>query len=219
MKAVKALLSVAAGLVAGGLALAGPASAQLDAAQIDDPPEFATYSATGCEVSVAWQNDQDLAVWLVVDAGGEVDVTEVPASESATSTVVDMTEVDGLAWRIFGGPERDYDDPQWSIERADLIAYIEANGDDWVMSGVDGTEEWVTWHTVETPEECQPSPEPTPSASATATPTEPPADEDGAGGELPETSGLTGPVTLTGAAALLLAGGGVMLWLGRRRRA
>lgn len=228
MKAVKALLSVAAGLIAGGLALAGPASAQLDAqldapmlaAQIDDdPPEGATYSLTGCEASIGWQSSVDWTTWIVIDADGTLEVVEIPAGDTATSSVYNLTELEqDLRVRLFGGPERDSDSPLWDTEGypdwADTVAELEAaEGRPWQASD---DAPFVTWHVLATPEECQPEPEPTP--SATATPTEPPADEDGAGGELPETSGLTIAAGAGILGASLVGAGGLAVLLARRRR-
>lgn len=217
--------------IVGALALAGTAQAQ------EPNVPYEVYETDGCQLTIhltspaQWRDgdDRGWSVWLVVDTGETVDVVEVAPGEDGSAGPYDLESAD-VQYRIFGGPERDDDSPAWGADEATIRAHVDEHGDDWVLGGVDGTPEWVTWHTAEV-EGCEAKPDPTPTADPTADPTAEPTDDPeptagptetaepgtGGGGELPVTGGLSTPVALGGAGLAAITVGGVALLLARKR--
>lgn len=208
-----------AGLIVGGLALAGPAAAQLDAqidvvpmAQITEPSEDAPLAITidgDCtEVAVTFTNTSGHPFF------GDIRVdSEAGEPDEWSDDVIGEGPLEG---EKFGDRYRNVDLPAGETV-TETLEFEDGSGEHLVEAQVRrGPEQhWlVGWvgHTVDCGE-----PEPTPSASATATPTEPPAD-DGEGGELPETSGVTLLPILVGGGLLAAGTGAGLRWFGRRRR-
>src|SRR5690554_464944 len=121
-----------------GLAMAGTAHA---GEEMPTRP-YAVHEVDGCEVTVhatspAEWRDGSARTWpvmLVVDAGDQVDVLTVEPGESATAGPYGLSATT-VAYRVFGGPERDDDSPAWDADRDTIAAHIAAHGDDWVTGG------------------------------------------------------------------------------------
>lgn len=164
------MVGVAVGALA-GLLLAAPAAAH-----------HATPTATVAEgdcgevtITTAWPDDvADHRVGtaaLVVLVGDEVHTAPIGEPITVGPFEADTT----VSWRIWGGGERDYDDPPLTDLEA-LLAHLDQGG-----SELDPDAPGVAWHSLEVPgcpadeeEDLEPTPEPTP--------TTPPADDDDAAG-------------------------------------
>lgn len=122
-----------------------------------NPGETDIDTDTGDECTYSFTNDLD--VTLVVSANG--DTRKLTPGES---TEVGPFETDTIvAYRWFGGPERDHDLPLWANHpdasdgtNADFIAEVNAyeaeHGDgswSWATAGPEGTAPFVTWEYVE----------------------------------------------------------------------
>ncbi|MEX0868310.1 MAG: hypothetical protein WD011_01425 [Nitriliruptoraceae bacterium] len=90
---------------------------------------------------------------LVVDDGTTVEVSDpIPTDGSAVGVSVGpYTEETLVLWRIFGGSERDYDQPAWNTYGepgfTDAINdyATSVGGFDWVLSGFDDDNPFTTW--------------------------------------------------------------------------
>lgn len=199
---------------AAALALAGPASADHNSADANLVVDGCTLTATS-----VWELAEHTVAntVLVVRVGDQV-------TTAAVGEPLDLELAPGTTavdWRVWGGGERNYDNPPLD-DLAALLAYLEDNPGGELDADAPG----VAWHTlavadcaapVETTPPASPSPTPEPSASPTVGTQPSPAETEdaGAGGELPTTGA---PVLLLGGvgAGLLVAGGGAVL-LARRR--
>ena len=194
--------AVALGAVA-ALALAAPAAAH-----------HATPTATVAEgecgevtITTTWGADEhqvDTAA-LVVLVDGEVTTAAIGETVTVGPFEADTT----VQWRLWGGGERDYDDPPLTDLEA-LLAHLDQGGSE--LTDAPG----VAWHSLEVTG-CAPAT----TAPATTAPATTPAGESpapGAGGEqeLPTTGVPTWGLAAAGG-VLLAAGGGVAL-VARRRR-
>ena len=166
-------------------------------------------------IATAWPDDVadhrvDTAA-LVVLVDGEVTTAAIGETVTVGPFEADTT----VQWRLWGGGERDYDDPPLADLEA-LLAHLDQGGSE--LTDAPG----VAWHSLEVTG----CPEPDPTTPPT---TAPPADDEddaggtggespapGAGAELPTTGVPTWGLAAAGG-ALLLAGGGAVL-VGRRRR-
>jgi hypothetical protein len=91
-------------------------------------------------------------MYLVVEAGGNVQAKNLPANGDKVSIKVGPFETDTLLrWRIFGGGERDYDMPLWkgykpgkSDWRDSINEYIYLYGLDWTNGNADNP--YTTWY-------------------------------------------------------------------------
>lgn len=81
-------------------------------------------------------------VRLVVTVKG----SETIVAEPGETVTVGPFSADQKVWyRTFGGPERDYDSPQWKFK--DLDFYLESNpAEEWVLDGFGDAPPGVTWH-------------------------------------------------------------------------
>lgn len=206
------MIGVAVGALA-GLLLAAPAAAH------HATPTVTVVEGECGEVTIttAWPDDVadhrvDTAA-LVVLVDGEVSTAAIGESVTVGPFEADTT----VQYRIWGGGERDYDDPPLTDLEA-LLAYLDQGG-----SELSPDAPGVAWHSLEVPgcpadeeeEDLEPTPEPTP--------TTPPADDDddagGAGGGDDDTLPVTGSTTvLLGGGAVLLLGLGAGVYLAARRR-
>jgi LPXTG-motif cell wall-anchored protein len=205
--------AVAVGLAAGGLALAGPASAHHNEVAVD-------ITTDGCQLTAtsAWAGDQHLVgnAVVVVRHDGEVHTAEV-GDQLDVELAPGTTAVE---WRTWGGGERDYDSPALADLDA-LLEHLDGGGD-----VLDGDAPGVAWHTLAV-EGCEPEPTPTPTADPTPDPTVEPTVEPstepgetpapGVGGEQLPTTGVPAAGLAVAGGAVVAAGGGA-LWLARRRR-
>lgn len=208
-------ISIWAGVLVGAaaaVALASPAQADHNSADANLVVDGCTLTAT-----TTWElaEHQVANTVLVVRVGGEV----------TTAGIGEPLELDlppgttSVDWRVWGGGERAHDNPPLTDLDA-LLAHLEAGGGE-----LDADAPGVAWHELAvadcaTPAETtppaspSPSPEPSPTLGTQPTPT-PDATVPVAGG-LPVTG--TPVVWLGGAAVALLAAGGGVVWLARRRR-
>lgn len=206
--------AAAAGLAVGALALAGPAAAGHNDVSVD-------IQADGCRVNVtsAWANEQHLVdnTKVVVRHNGATGAAVV-GSPFGVELAPGTTEVE---WRVWGGGERDYDDPALADLPA-LLAHLEAGG-----SELDADAPGVAWHELAV-EGCEPQPTPTataspqptvePSVDPTTEPSETPAPGAAGGGEQLPTTGSSLPVLTAVGAGLLGLGGGALALVRRRRQ-
>jgi LPXTG-motif cell wall-anchored protein len=179
--------------VAGALVMAGPAAATYDVAKVDIIDDCT-------DVVVKIDGDGTNRGWRVLVDG------EVALPEGAELGDIPQSNPPWGLWI----------DPQ----SAAMILTLEgASGSDvevqWYRSSVSawGAHEKDTKYDVYKEEVC-PTPTPTPTPSTPAT--EPPAEDNGEGGELPET-GTSTTLIIAGAFALLAVGGGLFA-IARRRR-
>jgi hypothetical protein len=186
-------LALAFGLA---LAMASPASAHHNS--VDVRSVIGDCGATTFYSAWKKQEHQARGATLVVEAVGEVHT--VPVGTELTVGPFE-SERQIVRWRIWGGGERDYDDPALSDLPA-LLEHLDGGG-----SPLDGDAPGVRWHelpvagcvppsptpeptpTVEPTPEPSPSAEPTvePSANPSTDPSESPAPGAGGGEELPVT--------------------------------
>lgn len=202
--------AAAAGLAVGALAAAGPASANHNDVSVDIVTEGCDLTATS-----SWASDEHLvANTVVVVRTGGATFSAAVGSPVQVELEPGTTTVD---WRVWGGGERDYDDPALDDLPA-LVAYLDGGGD-----VLDPDAPGVAWHELAV-EGCEPEPDPTPTATAepepTATPTTEPQPGEtaapGAGGEQLPTTGLALPL-LAGLGVGMVGAGGALWWLARRR--
>lgn len=91
---------------------------------------------------------------LVVDDGSDVRVSDAVPTDGSTVTVTvgPYTQATEVLWRIFGGGERDYDQPLWhgygepgfTDDINDYAAQVGGFG--WVVSGFDDPNPFTTWN-------------------------------------------------------------------------
>ena len=198
--------SMLAAAAAGGLVamtLAAPASAHHNDPQlmVDDPGEC---GETTFRTSWALDEHQVDNTMLVVRVGDEI--SSVAVGDAITAGPFEAESVT-IQYRIWGGGERDYDDPALTDLDA-LVDYLDA---DESHTPLDAGAPGIGWHEL-TVYGCPPD-----DGDEQGTgPTTPPAGDDGEGGEeLPETGVRTGTLAL-GAVALVVVGGA--LYLVARRR-
>lgn len=208
---INSMVGVAVGALA-GLLLAAPAAAH----HATPTAEVTTGDCGEVTITTTWSADEhqvDTAA-LVVLVGDEVHTAPIGESITVGPFEADTT----VQYRVWGGGERDYDDPPLADLEA-LLSYLDQGGSE-LAPDAPG----VAWHelTVEgcpaEEEDLEPTPEPTP--------TTPPADDDTAGGtgggdaDDSDTLPVTGSpaLLLAGGAVLLLAAGGVTVLMSRRRR-
>lgn len=122
----------------GALLLASPAHATTNEVVVD-------YDSQPCvEVAItsAWATDTHLVdnAYLVVKVDGETQAALV----GDTITVGPFERPTEVQWRVFGGGERDYDDPAWPVDKGAINTYGEVHGWDWTVGG--DVPEWVSWH-------------------------------------------------------------------------
>lgn len=204
------MIGVAVGALA-GLLLAAPAAAH----HATPIAEVTTGDCGEVTITTTWGADEhqvDTAA-LVVLVDGEVHTAPIGEPITVGPFEADTT----VQWRVWGGGEREYDDPPLTDLEA-LLAYLDQGGSE-LAPDAPG----VAWHSLEVTgcpadeeeEDLEPTPEPTP--------TTPPADDDddagGAGGGDDDTLPVTGSTTvLLGGGAVLLLGLGAGVYLAARRR-
>lgn len=204
MKRASALLAAFTLAALGTLAVAAPASAhhnEVDVAVAVEGCELAGTSSWAIEEHQVGNTELVVLVDGVVHhalVGTPIDV-DLPAG---------TTEV---KWRVWGGGERDYDDPVL-LDLAALVAYLDADD---ANSPLDAEAPGVDWHTVEVadcpkPVETTTTTETTTATTAATTTTTTEA------AKLPNTGVNAGGMVLA-AIALVAAGIGVLL-VARRRR-
>lgn len=216
-------LVVLTGTMLAGAMLATPASAHhnIPHVEVSEPGECGVLT-----INSAWVEDTHRAedAKLVVQVGNEQYVADI--GESIEVGPFDMDEA-RIFWRVWGGGERDYDDPPLSDLDA-LLEHLNAGGDE-----LDFDVPGVAWNLV-TVEGCveddDDDVEPTPSPSTPADDDNDDADnvDDGkdddagtGGGDADDSDTL--PVTgapaalIAGAGAALLGAGLVLRWALKRR--
>jgi len=98
---------------------------------------------------------------LVVSADGTTQNALIPTDGTEASISVGPFASDTTVfYRVFGGGERNYDDPLWNgfggaTFAADINAYGAANGFDFVVAGPEDPNQFVNWHELEV-EGCSP---------------------------------------------------------------
>ncbi|MDP3880895.1 MAG: hypothetical protein Q8Q32_01795 [bacterium] len=95
-------------------------------------------------------------MYLVVSADGNTQSVIIPTDGSdAEITVGPFTEDMTIYWNVFGGGERDYDQPLWNGYgeegfSADIAAYADDQGGyGWVLDGPEEENPFVNWNTIE----------------------------------------------------------------------
>ncbi|MBD8506501.1 hypothetical protein HT102_08390 [Hoyosella sp. G463] len=150
----------AAVLGAGALAFAaswGPALASHNGAVVTTAPAGecgeTTFEAT---INDAAGTHKSNNMMLVVSAEGNTQTAPIPVDGSAASITVGpfTSDTTTISYRVFGGGERDYDDPAWTGYGtanfgADIGAYGDENGYDWVVSGPDDPNPFTTFNTLD----------------------------------------------------------------------
>lgn len=208
MKIKNAFGGAAVGLIA-AMAFAGGAYAHHAA-------PTATVTTGDCgevTITTAWSADEHHVgtAALVVLIDGEVTTAAIGESVTVGPFEADTT----VQYRLWGGGERNYDDPPLADLEA-LLAYLDQGGD-----VLDSDAPGVAWHSLEVTG-C-PEPDPT-TPPTTPTPATPPADNDdgdaaGTGGGDDDTLPVTGSTAmLLGGGAVLLLGLGTGVYLAARRR-
>jgi LPXTG-motif cell wall-anchored protein len=205
---IRAAAAVGAGMLAGGLLLAGPAAAHHNQPDADSQ----TGDCGETTIATAWplEEHQVANTALVVLIDGEV--SSAPIGEPIT---VGPFEADTtIQWRIWGGGERDYDSPPLDDLEA-LLEYLDDN-----PGGELDADAPVAWHELKVygcPTDPEPEPTTEPTVEPTVEPTEPAgeAGEDGPGEQLAQTGLDTRGLALIGLALTIL--GGVGVWLARRK--
>lgn len=127
---------------------AGPAEVETDV----NACEPSTFSASANGSSVTNQ-------YLTVDDGTTVQYENIPTNGSSAEISVGPFGMDTLvSWNVFGGAERDYDQPLWNGYgtvnfSADIAAYAASqNGSySWVIAGVEDPNPFVNWNEVLVP--------------------------------------------------------------------
>ncbi len=91
---------------------------------------------------------------LVVSVKGTTQNVTIPTDGSVEEiTVGPFTEDTVIQWRVFGGGERDYDQPLWNgygdpSFKTDINNYGAANGWDWLTAGPSDPNPFVSWNKV-----------------------------------------------------------------------
>lgn len=92
-------------------------------------------------------------MYLVVEADGAVQFANIPTNgSSADITVGPFFDTTTLYWRVFGGGERDLDQPLWNgygtpTFAADISAYAASVGTfNWVIAGTSDPNPFTTWN-------------------------------------------------------------------------
>lgn len=94
-------------------------------------------------------------MYLVVDDGDTVQSENIPTDGSDAEIMVGpFDETTTVYYRVFGGGERDYDDPAWNGYGdpgfgADVGDYGDTNGWGFVVAGTDNPNPFTTWHEVD----------------------------------------------------------------------
>ncbi|AEF39492.1 hypothetical protein [Hoyosella subflava] len=96
---------------------------------------------------------------LVVHADGQTQNQVIPTDGTETSITVGpfttpSIETTTISWRVFGGGERDYDDPSWTGYGeagfgADVAEYGNEHTFGWTVAGPDDPNPFTTWHTID----------------------------------------------------------------------
>lgn len=118
-------------------------------------PAEVTNGGGGCiettfEATVVGSNVANM--WLVVYADGVTQAENIPIGSSASISVGPFGTDTTVMWHVFGGGERDYDDPHWNgygteSFQSDITAYAAEVGTfSWVLAGPDDPNPFVTWN-------------------------------------------------------------------------
>ena len=151
MKKLLAGLGIGAMLAVSGTALAGHNGAVVTVS------DNAACSATTISAVIADESGthKTANMRLVVDDGTSVVNGVIPTDGTAVSFEVGpFSEETIVSWNVFGGGERDYDQPLWNgyggaTFGADITAYAVANsGFGWVIAGTDDPNPFVNWNEV-----------------------------------------------------------------------
>jgi hypothetical protein len=120
-----------------------------------------TTDVNTCEPTIVSATTLDPGIanmFLVVDTEDtDEQFGNIPTDGSSVEIAVGPFGTDTtVSWRVFGGGERDYDDPHWNgyggpTFSADITAYGAANGFGWVVAGTDDPNPFTTWNEVEVP--------------------------------------------------------------------
>lgn len=148
MKTKKTMFGVLLVVLSIALALpvmaVGPAEVEMDI----NACEASVFSASASGSGVTNQ-------FLSVDDGMSVQSANIPTNGSSAEIFVGPFSMDTLvSWNVFGGGERDYDQPLWNGYgtanfSADIAAYAASQGGfGWVLSGVNDTNPFVNWNDV-----------------------------------------------------------------------
>lgn len=192
--------------VAAAMLLATPAAAHHN-------PPAAEVTGGDCgetTITTTWSADEhqvDTAM-LVLLVDGEISTAPIGEPVTVGPFEADTT----IRWRVWGGGERDYDDPPL-VDLAALIEHLRDN------PGTELTDApGVAWHQV--PVEGCPADDEEPTPTPSVEPTPPAKDDLAAGGDqgddkLPVTGAPAALVA--GAGVALLAAGGLVAWAVRRR--
>lgn len=164
MKITRWAAVAALGVAAGAVALAGPAQAD------HNIPDIGINQFGDCGetlISTLWTDGPHMVgnTALVVQLGGEQHIRFI----GEDIVIGPFTEDTTIRWRVWGGGERNYDDPPLTDLDA-LLAYLEENPG----GELDPDPPGVAWHTLDL-EGC---PEPGPSPSPGPDPTDPPAGDE-----------------------------------------
>jgi hypothetical protein len=98
-------------------------------------------------------------MYLVVSAGGVTESANIPTDGNAASVTVgpfftQSGEDVSVLWRVFGGGERNFDDPHWNgyggaTFGADIGAYAaQVGGYGWTIAGPDDPNLFTTWNVI-----------------------------------------------------------------------
>jgi len=93
-------------------------------------------------------------MYLVVEDPDGVQDELIPVDGTEAMITVGPYGADTTVyWRVFGGGERDYDQPLWNhYGDADFTTlvndYITENGDEWLLAGMDDTNPFTTWESL-----------------------------------------------------------------------
>lgn len=99
-------------------------------------------------------------MYLVVDVDGVAQSVNIPTDGSSVSLTAgpfygQAAETETVSWHVFGGAERDLDDPHWNGYgepgfSAAIGEYFEEVGTfSWVIAGTDDPNPFTTWNEVE----------------------------------------------------------------------
>lgn len=142
------------------IGMAAPASASHNGAVVD--VQTGACGATTVSASIADPAGSHVvtSMRLVVDVDGVAQNVVVPVDGSEASIEVgpffgQAAETQTVSWRVWGGGERDYDDPPFDGYGepgfgAALNEYAASvGGFGWVIAGTDDPNPFVNWHEVE----------------------------------------------------------------------
>lgn len=153
-------VAVIAPLALGGaVALTSPASAQTGGLPATTTPETPTYYRNG-ECGLVQFNAPPDRTTLVVEYQGRV-LTAGPDDGLITLDPEEYNVAYDVSWRIFGGPERDWDVPSWNGygepgfgDRVKLYG-DEQGGYDWTLGGTADPNPFTTWNTFTIKNRCK----------------------------------------------------------------